>query len=282
MEKLSFNIVQTDWGIGDIICSLYGVQALALKYPESDITLYMRNQFQWVALADIRRLSMLRYKKWLRIPNAVFLHQPQDDKHLNSPKKLYASKLMVEPVKPALKPELLKMEPVFKDKYVVLAPFASHNNRTWALNNWKVLAQQITALGYRVIVIDGHFNKERCKQIGVEYYCGMNAVWIANVCRHAAMLIGNDSGMAHLGGWIGTKTLVIMSQLLPEQFYDMTENRFIIPKQECTGCRFNHSLGYVDKCNSECWVLQTATPEDVLNKAIEWLQEEKQPNLAYA
>jgi len=273
MAKQVFNIVQTDWGIGDIICSLYGVQSLALLYPESEIVLYMRNQFQWVALADIPQLRMARYKEYRHIPNAVYLHQKQDDKHMHSPKRLYASKLNVEPVRPKIKAEIIKSEPVFKDKYIVLSPFASQNNRTWATKNWKVIAEQLSGEGYRVIALDAALTKERCKEIGVEYFCGMTAAWTANVCSNAALLIGNDSGMAHLGGWIGVKTLVIMSQLLPEQFYDMTGNRFVIPNQKCTGCRFNHSLGYEADCNNECWVLQTAKTETVFNKAMEWINE---------
>ncbi len=101
---------------------------------------------------------------------------------------------------------------------------------------------------------------------------------MANVCSNAAMVIGNDSGMAHFGGWLGVKTVVIMSQLMPEQFYDMTDNRFVIAQQKCTGCRFSRELGYEDKCDHDCWVLQSVTPDVVFNTAMNWLSENKVEN----
>ncbi len=151
MSKTVYNIVQTDWGIGDIICSLYGIQALALEQPECQIYFYIRGHFQWVALADIPQLKTMRYRDRLLIPQAISLHEPRDDKHMNSPKRLYASKLNVTPVVPKIRPEILKMRPLFDGKYIVLSPFASHNNRTGILRTGKFWRKNLMLKAIRLL-----------------------------------------------------------------------------------------------------------------------------------
>ncbi len=196
-------------------------------------------------------------------------------KHTNSPKRLFSSKLGVEPKRPRIKPDLLNAGPNFEGNYIVLSPFASRLNRTWELHNWKILAREMAKAGYRVIVLDSPFEGTRCRGIGAEYYWGQKMEWTANVCNNAAMIISNDSGLAHFGGWLGVKTLVIMSQLLPGEFYDFTENRFVVPQQQCTACQFLPEKGYEEKCDWGCWALQSVSPTQVIETALAWLNEEE-------
>ena len=273
-----FNIMQTELGIGDVICSLYGIQGLATKFPEREINFFIPQHHEWAQLADIPKMKVGKYRENHGITDAVYMYNGREDKtmrmkHTNSPKKLFASRLNVAPQKPPLKPEFFSGEPIFSGRYIVLSPFASRLNRTWELHNWKILARELAKAGYRVIVLDSPFEGARCKGIGAEYYWGQKMDWTANVCHNASMIISNDSGLAHFGGWLGVKTLVIMSELFPEQFYDFTDNRFIVPQQRCTGCRFLPEGGYEEKCDWGCWVLQSVRPADVLSKALDWLKE---------
>lgn len=279
-----FNVVQNDWGIGDVICTLYAIKGLASKYPEQRINLFIRQHFAWALLAEIPQMKVHRYTDHKTINNPIYLYDVDDDplkiiKHTNSPKKLFASKLNVEPIKPELKRSVIYPNPIFEN-YIVLAPFATRLNRTWELANWKTIAQEFHHLGYRVIVLAGPFEEKRCKEIGVDYYLGASAAWTANVCLGAKLIIGNDSGIAHLGGWLGTKTLVLMSQLLPEQFYDLTDNQFIIPQEKCTSCRFLPEHGYERACDTRCWVLQTIQPKEVLGRSLDLLKEKR--NFSYS
>jgi ADP-heptose:LPS heptosyltransferase len=275
-----FNIIQTELGIGDVICSLYAIQGLAIKFPEREIHFYIPQHFDWADIADIPKMKVRKYQEGNGIENPIYLYNGKADttrrvKHTNSPKKLFASKLDVEPETPPLKSEMLIAPPIFKENYIVLSPFASRLNRTWELHNWRIVARELGKAGYKVIVLDSPFEGARCKEIGVEYYWGQKMAWTINVCNNAAMIISNDSGLAHFGGWLGVKTLVLMSQLLPEQFYDMTDNRFIVPKQGCTSCRFLPENGYEEKCDFGCWVLQSIRPSEVVGTALEWLKEKR-------
>lgn len=276
-----FNIMQTELGIGDVICSLYAIQGLAAKHPDREINFFIPQHHEWAELADIPNMKLRKYRANHGIADAIYMYNGREDKtmrmkHTHSPKKLFASRLGVEPQMPGIKPEYLLSPPVFNGNYVVLSPFASRINRTWDLHNWKILARELSKAGYRVIVLDSPFEGHRCRPIGAEYYWGQTMEWTTNVCRNAAMIISNDSGLAHFGGWLGVKTIVIMSELLPQQFYDLTGNRFIVPQQKCTACQFLPEKGYEEKCDYGCWVLQSVRPAQVLNKALRWLQETEQ------
>lgn len=277
MDKREYNIVFTDWGIGDAICALYAIQGLRIAEPESIINFYANRNFEWLELADIDAFYPKKYRPEVLLPDPIILSDYSiQDKHLNSPKHLFSSKLGVIPEVPLIKGKYLNVLPVVSGEYIVVSPFSAQANRTWNIKHWKVLIESLKVSGYRVIISDGPFQEKRCKELDTEYFCGKSAAWTMNLCRHASLIIGNDSGIAHVGGWVGTRTIVIMSQLLPEQFYSMTNNRFIIPNQRCTGCRFQKEFGYMPVCNNGCWVLQSANPIDVFNATLSWLNEEQQ------
>jgi ADP-heptose:LPS heptosyltransferase len=274
------NVIQTELGIGDIICSLYAIEGYRAKFPGHEINFFFPQHHEWANLADIPNLQLKKYDNKQAYENAVYLYNGKEDvsmriKHTNSPKQYFASKLGVTPKKPAIKASILNEQPVFEGRYIILSPFASRLNRTWEVHNWKILARDLNKAGYRVIVLDSPYEGARCRAIGAEYYWGQKTEWTANVCKNAAMIISNDSGLAHFGGWLGVKTLVIMSQLLPEQFYDFTNNRFAVSQQPCTGCQFLREKGYEEKCDWGCWVLQSVSPVEIMGKALEWLREEE-------
>ena len=273
-----YNLVMTDFGIGDVICSLYAVQALAENKPNDTINLYLRQHLDWAKLAGIPNLVVHKYTTASQIENPIYLYDEASDngkivKHTNSPKLLFTSKLGLEPRVPKLREDLCAKSPVIQGRYIVLSPFASRVNRTWEIQNWIILAKTLQALGYKVIAIDGPNQKNRVSKIGVDHFWGQNAEWTFNVCNNAELIITNDSGMAHIGGWLNRRTLVLMTQLKPEHFYDFTNNKFIVPEQHCTGCQFIKDNGYELRCDYGCWVLQSISPKTVLKTAVSYLSE---------
>lgn len=275
----TINIVQPDWGIGDIICSLYAVQAFSTAHPKTNIKFHVRQHKEWAELADIERMDICLIDDKKTLHNKIMLYNLDEDKkryikHQNSPKHYSCTKLNVKPETPRIKSEIVNSERLFEEKYIVLSPYASQINRTWEIHNWKILARLLKSYGYKVIAIDSPFQSERCKVLDIEFFWGQPAQWIAQLCKHAELIIGNDSGIAHLGGWLNIRTLVVMSQLNPNQFYANTNNRFMIPQHRCTGCRFIPDYGYEEKCDSGCWVLQSVRPQEVFDHAISWLKEQ--------
>ena len=101
-----FNIIQTERGIGDIICSLYAIQGLAVKFPMEDINFFSPQHSDWAQLAEIPKMKARKYYEKLLIDKPLYLYRAEKDidkqkKHTNSPKNLFASELGVLPQRPA-------------------------------------------------------------------------------------------------------------------------------------------------------------------------------------
>jgi hypothetical protein len=270
------HVVQRELGIGDILCSLYGLNGFSLALHRPSIVLHLQDHFEWIALVDIPNLSVASVKDAAPPEDSRLLGdtEAQYREKLNGahdPKAWYARKLGVEPIRPGLNMRVFKEPAPFPSPYVVLAPFATRVNRTWEVHNWRLVAEQLAAAGYKVIALDAPGQPDRCRAIGTDYYWGQSPAWVGNVCRHAALIISGDSALAHLGGLLGTPTLVLLTQQIPERYYSMTANEFIVPDQPCTGCRFQPERGYEEKCDYGCWALQSIGPRAVIGKAQEML-----------
>jgi len=66
------NVIQTDWGIGDVICSLYAIQGYARRYPDEEINFYLRQHFDWARLADIPNMQLKTYSDDVQFPAEFF------------------------------------------------------------------------------------------------------------------------------------------------------------------------------------------------------------------
>jgi ADP-heptose:LPS heptosyltransferase len=221
-------------------------------------------------------LRVLRYDE--ANPPRLDLHYGDDEAHYrekmrgaHDPKVWYAHKLGVEPLVPPVHPAVALTPAQFPKPLVVLSPFATRINRTWEVHNWRILARNLTQAGFNVIAIDGPNQPDRCREIGVKYFWGYAPEWVANVCHHANLIITGDSGLAHFGGWLGTPTLVIMSQQEPTKYYSMTHNQILRPNAACVECRFQPDRGYEEKCDFGCWALQSISPTTVTEQALAML-----------
>lgn len=269
----AYHLIQHELGIGDLLCSLYGVNGFSHALDRPPIRLYLSDHFGWMDLVDIPGLEVLSLEQNPPPAGSLQLGDSESDYREKlrggyDPKQWYARKLGAVPLKPPLNLSLFAQPPDLRSPYVVLAPFATRINRTWEAHNWRLLARELTAAGYGVIALDGPGQSERCKALDVEYFWGQPPAWVANVCRHAALLIACDSGLAHVGGLLGTPTLVLLAQQIPEAYFSMTGNAFMVPNQPCVGCRFQTDRGYEEKCDYGCWALQSLSPRDVAQRAL--------------
>jgi ADP-heptose:LPS heptosyltransferase len=266
------NIVLTELGIGDVICALYALEGYSLFHPNDNINFYLKQHIEWAAMADIPNMKCHVLNKNTPIDKAVYLYDETKDpgrrlRHSTSPKELFAKALGVKPFIPAIMKGMRDETAIFAGDYVVISPFASRINRSWPLSAWKTLVKKFMDEGLRVIALDGPFESSRCASLGVEFYWGQTPAWVANVCLNAKLVVSNDSGMAHLAGWLGVKSLVIMTQLFPDQYYDYTLNTFITQSGSCTGCQFLPEKGYKPICDYHCAQLNAITAESVFEKA---------------
>jgi ADP-heptose:LPS heptosyltransferase len=99
---------------------------------------------------------------------------------------------------------------------------------------------------------------------------GKSLSYVAAAIQVAKLVIGNDSGPAHLAGTIGTPTLAIQGPT-QERIYSylpevVSYRKKVLP---CAGC---HCLPpFRDSCNVGCHELYRTFPEDIYAKALEML-----------
>ena len=277
------NISQTDLGIGDILCSLYALEGLSIANGRPPMVLHMADHRDWLQAVAIPNLDVVP----LRPENAglIDIHLGDSEaqyrqklRENHDPKCWYGLKLGgVEPQRPAINPALATAAIPFRKPFVVLAPFATRTNRTWEIHNWRLLADQLKAAGYQVIALDAPNQPGRCAGPGCDYWFGQRPLWTMQVCQQAALVISNDSALSHLGGLLGVKTLVLLSQQNPERYFSLTDNAFIRPQHACVGCRFQPELGYEPRCDFGCWALQSISPRTVAETALQLLENARQP-----
>ncbi len=74
-----FNLIQTELGIGDVICSLYAVESLSSEFPSEEINFFIPQHHEWANLADISNMQLKKYDSQQRIENAVYLYNGRED-----------------------------------------------------------------------------------------------------------------------------------------------------------------------------------------------------------
>lgn len=99
--------------------------------------------------------------------------------------------------------------------YAVLAPGAVYGAaKRWPIERFVALARELSNRGLRVLACGGAGEVELCSKLaaqgGAESLAGRtNLMQQAAVCASAAVVISNDSGMAHLAGAVGAPTVAV-------------------------------------------------------------------------
>lgn len=91
---------------------------------------------------------------------------------------------------------------------VVIAPFAAYPERTWPVENWLAVEADLERRGFKVTVIDDSAARLAPFRSGGKL-AGRTAHEVAAVISMAACFAGNDSGMAHLAGLLGVRSVVV-------------------------------------------------------------------------
>jgi ADP-heptose:LPS heptosyltransferase len=103
-----------------------------------------------------------------------------------------------------------------EERFVLLAPGASHPARRWPVEWFAALGQRLSQRDLRVYVFGSRDDWGLGDQIAalsngiVQNLAGKTSILEGlAVIRRAAVLVTNDSGPAHMGGSLGTPTLVL-------------------------------------------------------------------------
>ena len=95
--------------------------------------------------------------------------------------------------------------------YAVLNPGSNEYGRRWPLAKYMELAGRLREKGLRVVFVGGKGEMESIDEDGVIDLTGKTSLaQLLDILNHAALVVSNDTGPAHLSIALGTPSLVIV------------------------------------------------------------------------
>jgi heptosyltransferase-1 len=172
------------------------------------------------------------------------------------------------------RPHVVKPAPVLDGGYVVLSPFTTHESRDWNYNHYRKLAVALQQRGIRVIPIGTAKQRERLDMafygLGLEKISDKPPEWVASLVANASVVVGNDSGIVHVGGLYGAPTVCLLAHFDPVYSFMCGDSiQWITPDMQCVRCHTLVEGGWDQNCNWVCSAIQTINPERVARKVIE-------------
>ena len=170
---------------------------------------------------------------------------------------------------------------------VVLSPWTAYhrpgapgwvpNHRVWLRSHWLALERLLAKASQRVVVIDTDAGRNDAFASPVllrEHPHRVAALMLA-----ARAVVGNDAGMAHLAGALGSPCVVLAGPSNATAiFANWPKTKVIMGPLDCSGCRWR-GPNYRNHCATLCASLQAIQPEDVV-RAIEEVAPRKLSQLA--
>lgn len=158
---------------------------------------------------------------------------------------------------------------------VLIFPFSYSPVRTWPKAYFVELGFLLRNAGFSVKVV----MEQRDYAFFMPFHClvGMSWNYIAAAIQSARLVIGNDSGPAHLSGTIGTPTIAIQGPTTEKIFAHIPE---VISYRKkalgCAGCHFLPENKFRASCDSGCHELYRTFPEDVATYALSILNHQQE------
>jgi len=154
---------------------------------------------------------------------------------------------------------------------VLVFPHCVWEPRTWPKNYFIALCDSLKRAGHRVIVItqerDGAF-------LGWPCMYQKSLTFVAAAMQSCKMVIGNDSGPAHLAGTLGKKTIAIHGPTQGKRIYGYLPEVISYEKTSlgCSGCHCLPPFPRAQSCTFGCQELYRTFPEEVAEFALNHLQ----------
>lgn len=137
--------------------------------------------------------------------------------------------------------------------YAVLAPGAAYGPaKRWPLPRWIALARELAARGIEPLACGGAGEADACSALvaaaGGRSLAGRTSLTQqAALCAGAAVVVSNDSGMAHLAGAVGAATVVIFGSTSSAWTAPLGPRVHVVQRATvCSPCfRRTCAIGYV-------------------------------------
>ncbi len=132
------------------------------------------------------------------------------------------------------------------DHAISLAPFAADMRRTWGLHRFWEIADRFAEEGWKILVFGSSSDRELTRNIPlfqhpniVDLTGKLTILETAAAMKKSVIFLGNDSGLGHIAGAVGTKAL-ILGYYVTRTWYPLAPSvRTIIKEIGCTACNLN-------------------------------------------
>ncbi|CAL94938.1 glycosyltransferase family 9 protein [Azoarcus olearius] len=142
--------------------------------------------------------------------------------------------------------------------YAVLAPFTTRPQKHWPEASWRALAARVrNELGLVPVILGGPADREAAHRIaigarGAVALAGLTTLAeAAAIVAGAALLIGVDTGLTHMGSAFATPTVAIFGATRPYLDAGRAQTRVIWLGYGCSPCRRNPTCGGSFPCMSD-------------------------------
>ncbi len=159
--------------------------------------------------------------------------------------------------------------------YVVLCPFTDLRSRDWPQYYWLALEEMLYKAGIKTIIVGA---LRKIKPQRVDQFRSAMALnseekpippeTIAGILYNAAAVVSPDSGLAHLAGLLGKRTIVVCGWSVGERIYSFYPSATSLQGGlPCSGCWTCASKGWdKERCEVVCDNLSTVLPQQVFDE----------------
>lgn len=161
------------------------------------------------------------------------------------------------------------------DNAVLLFPNTDYGSREWPPFYWLDLADKLKAEGCQVYFSGGYHDARYNAHPGL---WGRSWRETAAFMLASRLVVGNDSGPAHLAGTLDVPTIALLGPTTPSVFVQYPSVRCISATTEairCAGCYFHAPFSKL--CDVGCAALCHVLPEHVFTEALDAVERQSVP-----
>lgn len=224
----------------------FAIHSAPMLAVEIDATARMRGYCRQQVLAEIAGINPEATKEWdYRIP------QQQRD---------YAESFLAAPLR--------------EDRPIVaMAPQCNAASRQWPIRHWVHLGHMLKETGVRVFILSEPIPQGQAhwiKGIPFKRFASHDPLAIAAVIERSDLLISNDSGMAHLAGFVGTRATAICGATDGGVAFGGWPT--VLPIQApgpCSACLWYQDGGWKPWCSYGCDAMNELKPLTVKMRSLD-------------
>lgn len=162
------------------------------------------------------------------------------------------------------------LEPLKGESFIVIFPGASIPERRWGAERFRKVAEVLTALGTKVVIVGGKEDRQQGELIA-DAGLGLNLAGLtslvetAAIIKRSALLLSGDSGVLHIAVALGVPTVSLFGSGRSKKWAPQGEHHIVINKElSCSPCT---TFGTTPPCSNDNKCMREISVEEVVNAA---------------